>query len=211
MRVLVACECSNTVRDAFLARGHDAYSCDVQRADHPNLNWRRYICGDVRPLLREKWDLVIAHPPCTYLSVMTGWAFKSGMPSEESNPDRYARLLRGVYFFVECLSANASRICVENPIPNAHARKLMGDYTQIIHPWEFGHPYTKKTCLWLYNLPPLVPTDIVQWTMYWVDAGQPGNNTRGRRSVKGMSKDQKHRSKTFQGIADAMAEQWGCL
>lgn len=204
MRVLVACECSNTVRDAFLRRGHDAYSCDIQHADRPNKNWKRHIRGDVRPLLRERWDLVIAHPPCTYLSIVSGIHFKAGMPPEESNPQRYVKLLAGVQFFWDCFEANADKIVCENPIPNGHSREFLGDYTQIIQPWQFGHPYTKATCLWLKGLPKLQPTNIVKPTRPWVYLSGCNNYYN-----KGEAKNSKTRSKTFAGIAQAMAEQWG--
>src|SRR5689334_85934 len=137
MRVLVACEWSNTVRDAFLARGHDAYSCDIIRAEHPNPNFRRHIRGDVRPLLREKWDLVIAHPPCTYLC-------NSGVCWLHTREGRFEEMHKAVQFFKECLAANAPMVAVENPIMHKYARaKLLVDPTQIIHPYHFGHPESK--------------------------------------------------------------------
>lgn len=208
MRVLVACECSNTVRDAFLRLGHDAWSCDLQRADHPNPNWRRHIRGDVRPLLRERWDLVIAHPPCTYLCKMNEY-FSAGATSLEEHPRR-AGIVDGSIFFLECLGANSPRVCVENPLMHNHARELVKyQYSQIVQPWQYGHPYTKATCLWLIGLPPLRPTNIVHHNnQSWVGVGNAGG--RGKRRT-GIAKDSNERSKTFPGIARAMAEQWGGL
>jgi hypothetical protein len=193
MRVLVACEWSNTVRDAFLAHGHDAYSCDLIRAEHPNPNWRRHIQGDVTPLLRERWDLVIAHPPCTYLC-------HSGVRWLKNNPTRYKLFLDAVDFFLECWIANAPKICIENPIMHASARSLILPGHQEIHPWQFGHPVEKTTCLWLQGLPPLRPTNIVSPESDIIH-GQPG---RWYSSTKS-----RERSRTFPGIAQAMAAQWG--
>jgi hypothetical protein len=119
MRVLVACEWSNTVRDAFLARGHDAYSCDLEIADHPNPNYRRHIHGDVRPLLRERWDLVVAHPPCTYLCNSGVWLMKR-------DEGRHNLMIASIMFFKECLEANSPRVAVENPIMHGYAKKELG-------------------------------------------------------------------------------------
>lgn len=188
MRVLVACEWSNTVRDAFLRRGHDAYSCDLQRAEHPNPNWRRHIRGDVRPLLREPWDLVIAHPPCTYLC-------NSGVRWLTEEPGRVERMADALLFFRECLECNSERVCVENPVMHGYASRYVPTPSQIIQPWQYGHPETKATCLWLKNLPQLKPSDIVEGR--W-----------GRIRHLG-SAGSKERSRTYQGVADAMAEQWG--
>lgn len=204
MRVLVACECSNTVRDAFLARGHDAYSCDVQRADHPNSNYRRHIRGDVRPLLQERWDLVIAHPPCTHLARSGAVAHTPG--SYQYNPNKSELMLSGVLFFLQCYNANTDKVCVENPIMLGRAKDLIGiKPDQTIQPWQFGHPYTKATCLWLRGLPLLKPTKIIsdEYVVPWVDYG---NTSKGKR---GIARNSKIRAKTFAGIAHAMSEQWG--
>lgn len=190
MRVLVACECSNTVRDAFLARGHDAYSCDLQRAQAPNRNWRRHIVGDVRPLLREEWDLVIAHPPCTYLC-------NSGVHLLRDNPVRQEAMMWAVEFFVECLRANSPRVAVENPTQHCYAREHIPEPSQGVHPYQFGEPYTKLTYLWLKGLPKLVPTNVVSPVGGFVYGKNDGKDRKNKRS------------KTVQGIADAMAEQWG--
>lgn len=173
MRVLVACEFSGTVREAFLRRGHDAYSCDLL----PSLgitpkNPKRHIRGDVTQVLKQRWDLVIAHPPCTYLANSgVQWLFKDG----ERNEERWESLRRGAEFFVTCFNANADKVAVENPIQHKYAKELIGrPHTQIIHPWQFGHGETKVTCLWLKNLPPLVPTKIVderKQTGYFMSPG----------------------------------------
>jgi hypothetical protein len=189
MKVLVACEFSNTVRDAFIRRGHDAYSCDLQHCDHPNKNWRRHIRGDVTPLLLQEWDLIIAHPPCTYLC-------NSGVRWLEEKKGRKELMVQATDFFKKCLTANALKICVENPIMHKYARKLIEVVpTQLIQPYEFGHPESKATYLWLKGLPLLTPTSI--------------NNNRNNTIHKLGSGHSNERSKTFLGIALAMAQQWG--
>lgn len=177
------------MRDAFLVRGHDAYSCDIQRADHPNPNFRRHIRGDVRPLLKEPWDLVIAHPPCTYLC-------NSGVRWLSEREGRWQQMMDGAIFFLECMAANAPKVAVENPIMHKYSKGLIKfEPTQIIQPWWFGHPESKATCLWLRGLPLLTPTDI-----------NPNRNNTIHLLGGGHSKE---RSATFLGIARAMAEQWG--
>ena len=190
MRVLVACERSNTVRDAFLERGHDAWSCDLQIAEHPNPNYKRHIRGDVRPLLEQSWDLVIAHPPCTYLC-------NSGVRWFKRYPKRRKQMLEGALFFIQCLLANAPKVCVENPIQHGYAKELIVESpSQIIQPWMFGHGEVKATCLWLSGLPLLQPTDVV--------------SGREQRCFKDWHKGSSNsRSVTCSGIARAMAEQWG--
>lgn len=208
MRVLVACEFSNTVRDAFLRRGHDAYSCDIQRADFPNPNWRRHLKCDVRPLLRERWDLVIAHPPCTYLSVASNCQLKKNAPLEEQS--RKVGILNGAMFFLMCLDANSDKICVENPLPNKFGKMLLPRYTQVVHPWEYGHPVTKRTCLWLKGLPLLIPTYTVEPTHRLVSKSyvkQKGLKP----TLPDVKSNANDRSRTFKGIADAMVDQWGNL
>ena len=200
MRVLIACECSNTVRDAFLFKGHDAYSCDIQRADHPNPNYKRHIRGDVRPLLLEPWDLVIAHPPCTYLCTVSACNWIDGKPAWEQ-PVAYL-IEEAATFFIDCLEANAPKVCVENPRQHYWSKALIGvAHTQEIQPYEHGHPYKKATRLWLKGLPALTPTKIVEPHTNWINGG----NTKGN----GVTGPGKLRSKTFDGIAWAMAEQWG--
>lgn len=193
MRVLVACEFSGVVREAFLERGHDAWSCDILPPLYLGDPSGRHLMQDVRPLLRKRWDLVIAHPPCTYLT-NSGVQFlgRSG---------RRAAMGRGARFFLECLAANAPRVCVENPVPHGEARALIGRYTQTVQPYQFGHSVKKITGLWLKGLPPLVPTKVVA-------------NPRTCRSPTegGPSPERKRqRSITYSGIAAAMADQWGSL
>lgn len=186
MTVLVACECSGIVRDAFIQAGHDAISCDLQDTERPG----PHVVGDVRPMLRERWDLVIAHPPCTRIcNSGVSWLEKRGL---------WQDMRDAVEFFRECLAANAPRVAVENPIPHGYAAELIGRrYSQIIHPWQFGHGETKATCLWLNGLPRLRPTAIVKGRVQRLHRLPPGPDRA------------KERSRTYQGIADAMAAQWG--
>jgi hypothetical protein len=194
MRVLIACEYSGTVRDAFIAKGHDAMSCDILPTDVPGPHYQ----GDIMDILHGGWDLMVAHPPCTYLS-NAGARFL--YPGKVLNPARLEKGLAAKCFFMELLSAPIDYICIENPIPS----KIFGlpPYTQTIQPYEFGHPFKKKTCLWLKNLPALMATEIV--------ATSESTKVPGNWFNKGGKDRQKNRAKTFQGIADAMADQWGNL
>ena len=192
MRVLIACEYSGTVRDAFIARGHDAMSCDLLPTDAPGPHYQ----GDVRDILGDGWDLMIAHPPCTYLSV-------SGM-HWTTRGLRDPKLTEDALEFVQLLmDAPIPRIALENPVSIISSRIRKPD--QIVHPWQFGHDASKRTCLWLKNLPPLVPTDILPG-----DAKtRRANQTPSGQNRLGPSPDRwKIRSATYQGIADAMANQW---
>jgi len=196
MRVLVACEYSGTVRDAFIARGHDAMSCDLLPTDAPGPHYQ----GDVQEILRDGWDLMIAHPPCTYLSVSGMHWTRRGLRDPQLTEDAMA--------FVRLLmDAPIARIAVENPVSmiSTWIRKP----EQIIQPWQFGHDASKKTCLWLQNLPPLRPTNIVEPRIVngrkrW------GNQTDSGQNRLSPSPDRwKIRSATYAGIAAAMADQWG--
>ena len=186
MRILVACEFSGVVREAFKAKGHDAWSCDLLPTDTPG----QHIQGDVLEILDDGWDMMIAHPPCTRLC-------NSGVCWLEKR-NLWKDMKDGAIFFKTLLDCDIPRIAVENPIPHKYAVEIIGKkYDQIIQPWQFGHGETKATCLWLKNLMPLKPTNIVD-----------GREQRLHRLPP--SKDRgKLRSITFQGIADAMAEQWG--
>jgi site-specific DNA-cytosine methylase len=181
------------VRDAFLARGHDAMSCDLLPTDQPGPHYQ----GDVRDVLNQGWDLMIAHPPCTHLAVSGARWFKDKQ-AEQAEALDFVRLL---------LAAPIDRIALENPVSIISSKIRKPD--QIIQPWMFGHEATKTTCLWLKNLPFLTPTDIV-------DKGAR-HVTKSGRSLPDWynlppSEDRwKIRSKTFQGIANAMADQWGAL
>ena len=210
MKVLIACEESQEVCKAFRARGHEAYSCDIQEPSGGHPEW--HILGDALKAVEGgqvvtmdgvthdvgKWDLLIAHPPCTYLSnAGSARLYKKIDGKSFVNLERLNKGLDAKDFFLKFFKSGVPRVAIENPVPSGVYR--LPKYTQIIHPWQFGHPYHKKTCLWLKNLSPLEPTEIVAPTAYWVQRkGHPG----GHRS-------QKERSKTFPGIAKAMAEQWG--
>lgn len=196
MRVLVACEYSGTVRDAFAAKGHEAWSCDILPSESSG---NHYQC-DVRDVLGKGWDLMIAHPPCTYLSV-------SGMHWTRRGLRDPALTEEALEFVKTLMAAPIHRIAVENPISVISSRIRKPD--QIVNPFQFGHDASKKTCLWLKNLPPLRPTAYVEPRMV---NGKPrwGNQTDSGQNKLGPSDDRwKERSKTYQGIAEAMARQWG--
>lgn len=180
MRVLIACEFSGTVRDAFLARGHDALSCDLLETEVPGPHYR----GNVLDILDHDWDLMIAHPPCTHLAVSGARWFK----------DKAVEQAEALGFVKELLDAPIPRIALENPISVISSRIRKPE--QIIQPWMFGHGEVKSTCLWLKNLPPLVPTKVVEGRYPRVHMESPGPNR------------WKDRSRTYVGIASAMAEQW---
>ena len=192
MKVLIACEFSGTVRDAFIAKGHDAWSCDIL----PSESNGNHIQGNVLEHLDKGWDLMIAHPPCTYLS-NAGARFL--YPKKVLNEDRYKLGLKAKEFFMALYNAPIDKICVENPI----ASKIfdLPKRTQIIQPYEYGHPIQKKTCLWLKNLNHLKPTNLIKMRQ---STKIPGNWFN-----KGGKDRQKNRSKFFSGIAKGMAEQWG--
>ena len=181
MRILVACEYSGTVRDAFAARGHDAWSCDLL----PTERLGNHIHGDVLQHLHRNWDLMIAHPPCTHLAVSGARWFK----------DKQIEQAEALDFVRRLLDAPIPRIALENPISIISSRIRKPD--QIIQPWQFGHGETKATCLWLKNLPKVMPTNIVE-----------GREARIHKMPPGPDR-WKERSRTFEGIAQAMAEQWG--
>jgi len=187
-RVLVACEFSGTVRDAFKERGHYALSCDLLPSDTPGEHYQ----GDVRDILNDGWDLMIAHPPCTYLC-------NGGNNWLNRRPDLKWRENREIAFgfFMELINAPIEKICVENPIGCISTKYRKPD--QIIHPWMFGHDVRKDTCLWLKNLPKLEPTDIVDPPYRKIDYWSTKRNPDGR-SLKSI---------TYSGIAEAMAIQWG--
>ena len=181
MKVLVACEFSGIVRDAFAAKGHDAVSCDLLATEKPG----RHIQDDVLNYLDSGWDMMIAHPPCTHLAVSGARWFKYKGTNQEV----------ALRFVQDLLMAKIPCICIENPVSVISTRIRKPD--QIIQPWQFGHGETKATCLWLKNLPLLQSTVIVEGRENRVHKMPPGSNR------------WKNRSRTFQGIADAMAEQWG--
>lgn len=204
MRVLVACEESQTVCKAFRKRGHEAYSCDIQECSGGHPEW--HIQGDALPLLKEKWDLIIAHPPCQFLT-NTGNPYLNVEKWGEKAIQRLKDREEAFEFFMQFANANCDKICIENPIgyPNTHYRKP----NQIIQPWQFGHPFTKATCLWLKGLEPLKPFVTEKPKNCKSYAYETMIDERGKTISWNSELNRKLRSKTFEGIAQAMAEQWG--
>ena len=198
MRVLIACEYSGRVRNAFAALGHDAMSCDLLPSETPGKHYQ----GDVLELAYSgEFDLMVAHPPCTYLT-------NSGVCWLHKDPARWALLDEGAEFFKKLLHAPVPRKCIENPIMHKYARERVGrNKTQVIQPWMFGHLEQKATCLWLDGLPPLKPTNIVKAEMMKLTHAE-----RNRLHYCSPGPDRwKERSRTYEGIALAMAQQWGNL
>ena len=190
-KVLVACEYSGTVRDAFASKGHEAWSCDILPSETPG----NHIQDDVLKHLDKGWDLMIAHPPCTYLSnAGARFLYPKGILNEE----RYKLGLKAKEFFMALYNAPIDKICVENPISSKIFE--LPKHTQTVQPYEYGHPYSKNTRLWLKNLPELKPTNIINKKQ---STKIPGNWFN-----KGGKDRQKNRSKFFKGIAKAMAVQW---
>jgi hypothetical protein len=205
LRVLVACEYSGAVRDAFIRAGHYAASCDILPSESPLGD--HYQC-DVLTILDHGWDLMIAHPPCTFMS--NAGACRMYPQKGVIDPERLRKAMDAKEFFMTLLNVPIPRICVENPKP----LNIVGlpPESQIVQPWQFGEPYTKKTLLWLKGLPPLVPTDIV--TEGIVPFCPSGTSRKlGGKSLGAAKRgdDAKNRSKFFIGIADAMANQWSKL
>ena len=204
MRVLVACEYSGRVRDAFIRGGHDAMSCDLAPTDVPGPHYE----GDVMDIITDNWDLLIAFPPCTYLTLTGNKWFKPEFA--DRFPERHQQRKDAIDFFMQIANMPISRIAIENPIGimSSHYRKP----DQIIQPWQFGFPTTKATCLWLKGLPLLKPTNIVE-------KGEVVISKSGNRMSKWYYETSKlplkngarakARSVTFKGVADAMADQWG--
>ena len=193
MKVLIACEYSGTVRDAFIKIGHDAMSCDLLPTDKPGPHYQ----GDVFDIINDGWDMIIAHPPCTYLAV-------SGMHWNGRVPGRAEKTEQALDFVKKLMDSSINKIAIENPISVISTRIRRPD--QIIQPWYFGHNESKKTCLWLKNLPLLIGTDRLPGD----NKTRRDNQTASGQNKLAPSKDRwKVRSKTYQGIADAMADQWG--
>ncbi len=201
MKVLVACEESQTVCKAFRALGHEAYSNDILDCSGGHPEW--HIKGDAIEVMNsQSWDLMIAHPPCTYMSKAGArWMHVNG----SINQERLNKALEAKKFFLSLLNSRIEKIVVENPQP----LKIVGlpPHSQVIQPYEYGHPFSKKTLLWLKGLPPLKPTDALNEYRPYL----PSNTGGAKRGQKFMYKNisQKESSKTFPGIARAMAEQWG--
>lgn len=199
MKVLIAFEFSGSTRNAFLARGHDAWSCDLLPAEDGS---NRHIRGDFRDLLHEQWDLLmVAHPPCTRLC-NSGVRWLSAPPPGRTTEDMQGELIAAADLFSAAWNAPIERVCIENPVMHRHAKALISNYqppAQSIQPWQFGHGETKRTCLWLRNLPPLKPTNVVEGRAARVHRMSPG-------------KDRwRERSRTYHGVSEAMAQQWGDL
>ena len=233
MNVLVACEESQRVCAAFREKGHNAFSCDIQECSGGHPEW--HIKGDVLPLLHPKWydlnrdgegnqwegykfqtvdgkthqfegkwDLIIAHPPCTYMS-KAGARFMY-LTAGNVNQERLEKALQAKEFFMQFVNADCDKICIENPTP----LKIVGlpKESQVIQPYQFGHPYSKRTLLWLKGLPELKPTNILtEYTPYL--PSNTGGFARGKGGSRGVAHNAKDASKTFGGIAQAMAGQWG--
>jgi hypothetical protein len=201
LRVLIACEFSGTVREAFRRRGHDAWSCDLLETEQPS---PYHVVGNVLDVLwghpdGAQWDLLIAHPPCQYLTnAGSRWLYDGGK-GKVRNQQRWWSMIAAADFMRSMQLAPVPRIAVENPIMHRYGRAVVGAPTQIIQPWMFGHGETKATCLGLQNLPPLVPTQIVDGRAPRVHHESPGPDR------------WKNRSRTLHGIGEAMAEQWGSL
>ncbi len=198
MRVLVACEFSGVVREAFKSLGHDAWSCDLLPTEIPG----QHIQGDVVPVLYNGWDLMVAHPPCTYLC-------SSGLHWNKRVPGRQEKTEEALDFVRLLLNAPIERIALENPIGCISSRIRKPD--QVIQPWQYGHPESKQTALWLKNLPPLQPTNVLEPPALqangkpkWNNQTPTGQNKLGPSPTRALE-----RSRTYAGIARAMAEQWG--
>lgn len=216
MKVLIACEESQRVCIAFRKRGHEAYSCDIQEPSGGHPEW--HILGDALKAIEGgiittmygkthdicRWDLLIAHPPCTYLSRAGGSRLRI---NGEIQQERFGKGVEAKRFFMRLYDAPIGKIAVENPVP----LKIFGlpRYSQIVQPYMFGEPFMNTTCLWLRGLPPLKATDTVQPTEKWVSSSDHRKEKRKDRWSASGRRSSKERSKTFPGIAEAMAEQWG--
>lgn len=203
MKVLVACEYSGAVRDAFIRAGHDAMSCDLEPTEKPGPHYH----GPVQDVLYAGWDLLVGHPPCTFMANSGAKHLYKGMKKENGpDPLRWENMREAAKFFLLLWNAPIPRIALENPVMVGHAQKIIGvSPSQTIQPWQFGHMEVKRTCLWLKNLPPLQETNNVYEEMMKLPYGE-------RAKVHYASPGPmrwKERSRTYLGIAGAMAEQWG--
>ena len=196
MRVLIGCEFSGTVRRAFAALGHDAWSCDLLPAEDASPN---HYQGSIFDMISEHWDLGIFHPPCTYLA-------NSGVCHLHKSIERWKDMHEGALFFKRLLQAPIARKAVENPIQHKYAQNIIDcKHSQVIQPWMFGHTEQKATCLWLDGLAPLVPTNNVKEEMLAL----PKRERERLHYLSPGPNRWKERSRTYQGIANAMAQQWG--
>lgn len=206
--MLVACEFSGIVRDAFKEKGHDAWSCDLLPTERPG----NHIQDDVLKHLDEGWDLMIAHPPCTYLTnagvrhLHSHVQSVNGKKAKVNGEARWQAMREAAEFFNALWKCSIPMICVENPVPHRYAREIIGRYTQRIQPWQFGHGEIKRTCFWLKCLPPLQPTH--RRDDLFCEQEPADRVTRAHFESPGPDR-WKNRSRTFPGIAKAMADQWG--
>lgn len=201
MRILVACEESQAVTKELRRLGHEAYSCDIEPCSGGHPEW--HLQQDVIPLLKEKWDMIIAFPPCTYMTKAGAVRMRvKGQISKE----RYEKAMLAKEFFMKIYNADCPKIAIENPTP----MKMIGlpPCSQVVQPYDFGHPYSKRTCLWLRGLPPLFATQIMQDYTPYINGGCKDAKGNYRKFHGRKERDPKMRSKTFPGIAKAMAEQW---
>lgn len=208
MRIIIGCEESQAICKAFRDAGHEAYSCDLQPCSGGHPEW--HLQGDIFDFLREEWDMMIVHPPCTYLTVTANKWLKD-QPKRASGvlvgAERREAQEEAVDFFIGLANAPIKYICLENPVGIMSTRYRKPD--QIIQPFQFGHPEPKKTCLWLKNLPPLKPTEVVEPDYHISKSGK--KLARWYYMPSPSAERQKNRSKTFEGVAKAMADQWGAL
>ena len=221
MNVLVACEESQRVCIAFREKGHNAFSCDIMECSGGHPEW--HIQGDALPLLNGncrfdtmdgkehwiecKWDLIIAHPPCTYLTAASAVRLFN-KDHTIKDPERFQKGIRAAAFFEKLLNADCDQIAIENPVPMKCFS--LPHYSQIIEPFMFGDPWRKRTCLWLKNLPELIPTNTVEPQGLWVGSTCANRDPNIYTKYKlASNRDSRTRAKTFPGIAKAMAEQWG--
>ena len=195
MKVLVACEFSGVVRDTFTARGHEAWSCDLLPSERPGNHYQ----GDIREILGYHWDLMIAHPPCTYLSRAGARWWR--MPGRDQLAQQAAEFVLMLY------KTEIPKVAIENPIGQLNRRWRYPDQT--IQPWQFGDPYSKATCLWLKELPLLISTNICDSFTPWLPSNVGWGKRAGQHSHPGSVSNSRDASRTFYGIAKAMAEQWG--
>ena len=201
MRILVACEESQAVTKELRRLGHEAYSCDIQPCSGGHPEWHLQV--DALELLKLKWDMIIAHPPCTYLS---NAGARHLWKDHVLNQERYVKGLEAKEFFMAFYNADCPRIVVENPTPSRVYE--LPPHTQSIQPWQFGHPYTKRTNLWIKGLPVLEATDVVEPVATWCPSGSYSKKHGEQHRGMFTKERAKNRSKTFPGIARAMAEQW---
>jgi hypothetical protein len=196
MKILVACEFSGIVRDAFIAKGHDAISCDIIQSERPGPHYQ----GNVMDIINDGFDLMIAHPPCRYLTVTANRSFLN-------NPRRWEKRLEAIKFVYELMNCGIPKICIENPVGviSTHIRKP----DQYIQPYEFGHTVSKKTGLWLKNLPLLKPTKVVTPEWIIMISGKRDSKAHYCTPSTNNKKNAMNRARTYQGIANAMSSQWG--